>query len=62
MKIKYLPILFTLFFAKFSFAASDSSKPMQYNFSFNGIFGSLDKKSHKEDYKFIQKFVPLAMD
>ena len=32
MKIKYLPILFTLFFAKFSFAASDSSKPMQYNF------------------------------
>ena len=37
MKIKHLPILFTLFFAKFSFAASDSFKPMQYNFSFNGI-------------------------
>ena len=45
MKIKFLPILFTLFFTKFSFSASDSSKPMQYNFSFNGIFGSIDKKS-----------------
>jgi ubiquinol-cytochrome c reductase cytochrome c1 subunit len=45
MKIKHLPILLTLFFAKFSFAASDSFKPMQYNFSFNGIFGSIDKKS-----------------
>ena len=45
MKIIFFIIIFSSFFTQFLFAATDSLKPMKYNFSFNGIFGSIDKNS-----------------
>ncbi len=51
MKIKLIPMLVMLLLAKFSLAASDGLKPMQYNFSFNGIFGSIDKKSAQRGFQ-----------
>ena len=62
MKIKYLPIFFTLFSAKFSFAASDSLNPCNIIFSFNGIFGTIDKKSAQRGLQVYIEFVLLVMD
>ncbi len=45
MKEKFILIFSIFYFCKFIFAASDITKPMDYKFSFNGIFGSLDKNS-----------------
>ena len=44
-------MLVMLLLAKFSLAASDGIKPMKYNFSFNGIFGSIDKKSAQRGFQ-----------
>ena len=45
MKIIFLSIIFSILLTKPIFSASDTLKPMKYNFSFNGIFGSIDKNS-----------------
>ena len=45
MKIIFFIIIFTSFTTQLLFSATDSLKPMQYNFSFNGIFGGIDKNS-----------------
>ena len=45
MKIIFFIIIFTSFTTQLLLSATDSLKPMQYNFSFNGIFGGIDKNS-----------------
>ena len=40
-----LSLFFAFCLCKTVFSASDAMKPMQYKFSFDGIFGSLDKNS-----------------
>ena len=45
MKIIFFIIIFTSFSIQLLFSATDSLKPMKYNFSFNGIFGGIDKNS-----------------
>ncbi len=45
MKIILFTIIFTTLFIQALFSASDGLKPMKYNFSFDGILGSLDKNS-----------------
>ena len=45
MKIILFTIIFTTFFIQALFSASDGLKPMKYNFSFDGILGSIDKNS-----------------
>ena len=44
MKISLL-IFSAMFFTQSLFSASEGTKPEQFNFSFNGIFGSIDKNS-----------------
>ena len=45
MKIILFTIIFTTFLTQALFSASDGLKPMKYNFSFDGILGSIDKNS-----------------
>ncbi|RPH06390.1 MAG: cytochrome c1 [Alphaproteobacteria bacterium TMED93] len=45
MKIILFTIIFTTFFIQALFSASEGLKPMKYNFSFDGILGSIDKNS-----------------
>ncbi len=45
MKIIFFIIIFTSFTTQLLFSATDSLKPMKYKFSFNGIFGGIDKNS-----------------
>ncbi|MBV68312.1 MAG: cytochrome c1 [Pelagibacterales bacterium] len=45
MKIIFFIIIITSFTTQPLLSATDSLKPMQYNFSFNGIFGGIDKNS-----------------
>ena len=45
MKIILIAIFCTIFLSRFSFSASDGLKPMKYNFTFNGLLGSIDKNS-----------------
>jgi len=41
----FIFILFSFFLCKIALTAYEAKKPMQYEFSFDGIFGSLDKNS-----------------
>ena len=45
MKIIFFIIIFTSFTTQLLLSATDSLKPMKYKFSFNGIFGGIDKNS-----------------
>ena len=45
MKNKIFLIFSVFFLSNFILAASDATKPMNYKFSFNGIFGNIDKNS-----------------
>ncbi len=45
MNKNFYLIILIFFLCKVTVAASDAEKPMKYDFSFNGIFGSIDKNS-----------------
>ena len=45
MKIVFLALLISTYLTKFLFSATEATKPVQYDFSFKGILGTIDKKS-----------------
>ncbi|MDC3023983.1 cytochrome c1 [Alphaproteobacteria bacterium] len=45
MKIVFLALLISSYLTKFLFSATEATKPVQYDFSFKGILGTIDKKS-----------------
>ena len=45
MKIIFITLLIFTLFTKLLYSATEGTKPVKFNFSFNGILGTLDKKS-----------------